>query len=63
MASVVNRSPGAVDFRLNLSGHRPRSAVASAATGEEIPGDLRLDGETITGQVTGRGVMRFRIDL
>jgi alpha-mannosidase len=63
MASVVNRSPDPVDFRLNLSAHLPRRVVASAATGEDVPGDLRLDGETITGQVKGRGVMRFRIDL
>lgn len=63
MASVVNRHPAAVDFGLKLSQQTPRNALAIAATGEAIPGNLRLDGDTITGQVAGRSVMRLRIDL
>ena len=63
MASVVNRTSSAADFTLKLSRHVPKRAVASAATGEEIPGDLQLDGETVTGRVDAQGVLRLRVDF
>ena len=61
MASVVNRGPAAADFGLTLSGAPPRRVAVSAATGEDIAGDIALLGGTIRGQVTGQSVLRLRI--
>ncbi len=62
MASVVNRSPEPTDFKLALLDPPPRKVAASAATGEDIPGSVDLDGSMISGQVPGRAVLRFRIE-
>jgi hypothetical protein len=63
MVSVANRSPTAAAFTLTLAGQVPQSVVASAATGEVIDGDVHLEGGSITGRVTGRGVLRLRIGV
>lgn len=61
LASVVNRGPAAADFGLRLAGMAPRGATLSSATGEDMAGDITLDGGTITGRVAGRAVTRIRI--
>ena len=63
MASVVNRGPDAADFGLTLSGPVPRAVAIAAATGEDVAGEIALEGGTIRGQVAGRSVMRLRITV
>jgi alpha-mannosidase len=62
MASLVNRGPDPADFALALAGPAPRMVTVSAATGEDIVGNVTQDGDTISGQVPGRSVLRLRIE-
>lgn len=62
MATLVNRAETAADFTLRLAGASPRRATAVAATGEEIAGEVRIDGGGVAGRVPARGVLRVRLE-